>query len=74
LREFPEIFDLIADRLGEADASAVTVAEGQLQVGEHAASARDGEDHATQFAQQAVPHFDRNARTATHFGKDFEQA
>jgi hypothetical protein len=43
-------------------------------VGEEAASARDREDHAAKFAQQAVPHFDRHARTATHFGKDFEQA
>ena len=28
LGKFPEIFDLVADRLGETDASAVTVAEG----------------------------------------------
>ena len=43
-------------------------------MGEHAASARDGEDHAAQFPQKAVPHFDRDSRTASHFGKDFEQA
>ena len=30
LGKFPEIFDLVADRLGETDASAVTVAEGRL--------------------------------------------
>jgi hypothetical protein len=67
LREFPEIFDLIAD------ACSITVAKGQLQVGEHAVSARDGEDRAAQLAQKAVPHFDRDSRPATHFGKDFEQ-
>jgi hypothetical protein len=30
LREFPEIFDLIADGLGETDACTITVAKGQL--------------------------------------------
>jgi hypothetical protein len=75
LREGPEIFDLISDGLGEMDARVIiTVAKGQLQVGEHAASAWDGENHAAQLSQQkAVPHFDRDSRTATHFGKDFEQ-
>jgi hypothetical protein len=50
----------------------ITVVKGQLQVGEHAASARDGEDHAAQLAA----FFDRDSRQATHFhfGKDFEQA
>ena len=43
-------------------------------MGEHATSARDGEDHAAQFAQKAVPHFDRDSRAAPHFGKEFEQA
>jgi hypothetical protein len=75
LREFPEIFDLIADGLGETDAFTITVAKGQLQeVGEHAVSSRDGEDHAAQLAQKAVPHFNRDSRPATHFGKDFEQS
>jgi len=69
----PEVLELVVDLGGESDAAAVAMTKGKLEVREQATAPGDGEDHAAQFTQQAVPNLEGYTFAPSHVAKDFQE-
>jgi hypothetical protein len=69
-RERLEIIELSSNMPVNANTVAVRMSDASLQGAEKATAARDGEDHAAQFAQNFLPCFQRDTFGTTEVGKE----